>query len=81
MATTPFANGSRWFPMHEELSLKYGMSHPRLMFFHDLFESFLPVKEERFSTVLPCFSHPLFCRIHVHHVMNHVMDHVMNHVI
>lgn len=33
-------------PTMEELSLKYGMSHPRLMFFHDLFESFLPVKED-----------------------------------
>lgn len=33
-------------PTMEELSLKYGMSHPRLMFFHDLFESFLPVRED-----------------------------------
>jgi len=33
-------------PTMEELALKYGMSQPRLGFFHDLFESFLPANED-----------------------------------
>ncbi|CAK9034699.1 unnamed protein product [Durusdinium trenchii] len=33
-------------PSMEELSLQYHMSRARLKFFHDLFESFLPAKED-----------------------------------